>query len=588
MKNQKLSANYKNIQKRKKEIAGQLETLLPKEFHFPNKNIQESIARFGDEALNNMLRGYLEAALWASGEDGEFDSMSIETDISPESILKSKEDLKMFLDKAGDEVYEARWGEFLTGEGSMTQDQIGHDFFLTRNHHGAGFWDRGIGEIGEALTRVSEEMGEVMVYQGDDGKIHIEGGMTEQVISLNEAFISEKEVDIKEKFENWGMKVNDINEDNVSFTDRNGANMITTKEKATDIIEPAIMIRQASLDESFKTAFDESGMMDKYRKQTDLQHGLNVAKKDMGQTDSNINKPSAFRDASKAIGSDLASDEEMNLAYTDLERQLADLEETSDDFLDVMQNKDAASGDIGSDFIDPDTHGDIEDFKSGFENADDEDENSDEMNLAKRNNLARISKMKMDKLSELKKLTEDTSAHELDQKYRTHKGYKNTRDQLIDRGFSSYPSIKSGDHIGFVRSSSPKKLDYKTDDGKIYIEMSFEGAFRKEKKSTEGTFIDNPFLKDIDIKVSFFDRQTYINIGVDGMQKILPNDRKSANSIVNDIKKHGQKALEKFEAAILKLETYEEVSGRIERYKKTLESAKISLANLKPNDLYIQ
>ena len=172
MKNQKLSANYKNIQKRKKEIAGQLETLLPKEFHFPNKNIQESIARFGDEALNNMLRGYLEAALWASGEDGEFDSMSIETDISPESILKSKEDLKMFLDKAGDEVYEARWGEFLTGEGSMTQDQIGHDFFLTRNHHGAGFWDRGIGDVGDRLTNICKKFGVFDIYVGDNGEIY--------------------------------------------------------------------------------------------------------------------------------------------------------------------------------------------------------------------------------------------------------------------------------------------------------------------------------------------------------------------------------------------------------------------------------
>ena len=28
----------------------------------------------------------------------------------------------------------------------------GHDFALTRNGHGAGFWDRGLGAIGDMLT----------------------------------------------------------------------------------------------------------------------------------------------------------------------------------------------------------------------------------------------------------------------------------------------------------------------------------------------------------------------------------------------------------------------------------------------------
>lgn len=32
-------------------------------------------------------------------------------------------------------------------------DQAGHDFWLTRNGHGAGFWDRGLGDAGDTLTR---------------------------------------------------------------------------------------------------------------------------------------------------------------------------------------------------------------------------------------------------------------------------------------------------------------------------------------------------------------------------------------------------------------------------------------------------
>jgi hypothetical protein len=50
--------------------------------------------------------------------------------------------------------------------------QAGHDFWLTRNHHGAGFWDRGLGEVGDRLTKAAHVYGGVDPYLGDDGKIH--------------------------------------------------------------------------------------------------------------------------------------------------------------------------------------------------------------------------------------------------------------------------------------------------------------------------------------------------------------------------------------------------------------------------------
>lgn len=51
--------------------------------------------------------------------------------------------------------------------------QCGHDFYLTRQHHGAGFWDRGLGEIGDRLTDAAHAFGEFWPYVGDDGMIHI-------------------------------------------------------------------------------------------------------------------------------------------------------------------------------------------------------------------------------------------------------------------------------------------------------------------------------------------------------------------------------------------------------------------------------
>ena len=38
--------------------------------------------------------------------------------------------------------------------------QAGHDFALTRNGHGAGFWDHDAGEDGDALTESAEWFGE--------------------------------------------------------------------------------------------------------------------------------------------------------------------------------------------------------------------------------------------------------------------------------------------------------------------------------------------------------------------------------------------------------------------------------------------
>jgi len=42
--------------------------------------------------------------------------------------------------------------------------QHGHDFYLTRNRHGAGFWDRGYDKHGAFLTEMSHLEGEQLAY----------------------------------------------------------------------------------------------------------------------------------------------------------------------------------------------------------------------------------------------------------------------------------------------------------------------------------------------------------------------------------------------------------------------------------------
>lgn len=48
-------------------------------------------------------------------------------------------------------------------------EQHGHDFALTRNHHGAGFWDRGYGDMGDTLTEAAQTYGEAhLIVSADD------------------------------------------------------------------------------------------------------------------------------------------------------------------------------------------------------------------------------------------------------------------------------------------------------------------------------------------------------------------------------------------------------------------------------------
>lgn len=48
---------------------------------------------------------------------------------------------------------------------------FGHDFTLSSNGHGVGFWDRGAGELGDRIHAMC--VSEYNLYQGDDGKLYI-------------------------------------------------------------------------------------------------------------------------------------------------------------------------------------------------------------------------------------------------------------------------------------------------------------------------------------------------------------------------------------------------------------------------------
>ena len=106
-----------------------------------------------------ILDSYLEAALWTDEE--EIGHANIHSDVNVDSRIDAYKDVVNFMNQAG---------ELING---LEPSQVGHDLWLTRNGHGAGFWDRGLGDVGENLSNIARSMGGKSVYRGDNEEIYI-------------------------------------------------------------------------------------------------------------------------------------------------------------------------------------------------------------------------------------------------------------------------------------------------------------------------------------------------------------------------------------------------------------------------------
>ena len=116
------------------------------------------------------LDGYLECALWSSW-DSYTERPLVELGagaMADETFDDMACDVWRFLATCWGDV----WEDFEIDLSGIEPEQLGHDLWLTRNYHGAGFWDRGLGEIGDKLTELAHSYGGVTLYIGDDGKIY--------------------------------------------------------------------------------------------------------------------------------------------------------------------------------------------------------------------------------------------------------------------------------------------------------------------------------------------------------------------------------------------------------------------------------
>jgi hypothetical protein len=114
------------------------------------------------DAFDEFMRSYVEAALWSSTDEKgvPLDKNYVAEDIAQETLDTLAEDARDFMKR--------NWKDIMDNPAGA-----GHDFWLTRNHHGAGFWDGDWPDkVGKRLTDKSHAYGSFDLYVGDDGKIH--------------------------------------------------------------------------------------------------------------------------------------------------------------------------------------------------------------------------------------------------------------------------------------------------------------------------------------------------------------------------------------------------------------------------------
>ena len=138
------------------------------------RSAEEAIDKVRGIELDAFTAAYVEAIYFTdAGPDDACDTDDLFSDSAWEQI---KGDCEFFQGRAKcllEDAYET---------GQYDAAQAGHDFWLTRNGHGSGFWDRkeldGLSTInatlGARLTKIAKEFRSLSLVKGDDGLVYLE------------------------------------------------------------------------------------------------------------------------------------------------------------------------------------------------------------------------------------------------------------------------------------------------------------------------------------------------------------------------------------------------------------------------------
>lgn len=136
-------------------------------------------ATLAEPAFLQFLRGYQAALYWSSTDeiDGETVNLDQFTPSTAADDHCRAACLAFFSLHRADIEAAAGLYDLSSGDGADTGfDFAGHDFALTRNGHGAGYWDRAeldVHGLGDRLTAAAKAVGECHPYLGNDRSIYI-------------------------------------------------------------------------------------------------------------------------------------------------------------------------------------------------------------------------------------------------------------------------------------------------------------------------------------------------------------------------------------------------------------------------------
>ena len=120
------------------------------------------------QILEDIVKSYLATAEWC-----EIDSDVERENFTTAAVLDATFDCNAFIERVCSEFTPTEAEAILTYQGNDVTALCGHDFWLTRNGHGAGFFDKEIyNELADngcnRLTKIAQDFTTVGVYVNDD------------------------------------------------------------------------------------------------------------------------------------------------------------------------------------------------------------------------------------------------------------------------------------------------------------------------------------------------------------------------------------------------------------------------------------
>jgi len=123
--------------------------------------------------MDEFTEAYITCALWATNDESDesggvpLDDNYGFGDIHPDTLQEMVNDCEQFQRENADDIATWESSQYTAAE------MAGHDFWLTREGHGAGFWDGDWDDaVGKRLTIASERFGEFGLCVGDHGQIY--------------------------------------------------------------------------------------------------------------------------------------------------------------------------------------------------------------------------------------------------------------------------------------------------------------------------------------------------------------------------------------------------------------------------------